>query len=70
VVSEWLFYVPRKQEVRLFVRDEGGIVVSRQFKGGAVAKKITRSNALFLSAAAQLNSETAIQYWDGFTQQN
>lgn len=66
VVSEWLFYVPRKQEVRLFVRDEKGIAVSRQFKGGAVAKKLTRSNALFLSVAAQLNSETAIQVLDWF----
>jgi len=59
VFTEWLFYVPRKQEVRLFVRDENGIVISREFKGDKATKKLTRPNALFLSVAAQFNSETA-----------
>ena len=60
IVSEWLFYAPRKQEVRLFVREEEKITVSREFKGGNVPKKLTRPNALFLSVAAQFNSETAV----------
>lgn len=61
VVTEWLFYSPRRQEVKLFVRDENGIQVSREFKGGNIAKKLTRPNALFLSVAAQFNSELAIK---------
>lgn len=59
VVSEWLFYSPRRQEVKLFVRDENGINISREFKGDKSTKKVTRPNALFLSVAAQFNSETA-----------
>lgn len=61
IVSEWLFYSPRAAEVRLFVREGNDILIGRDFKGGAVAKKATRPNALFLSTAAQLNSETAEQ---------
>ena len=60
VKTEWLFYAPRKGEVRLFVRDENEILISREFKGDKATKKLTRPNALFLSVAAQFNSETAI----------
>ena len=59
VITEWLFYSPRGKEVKLFVRDENGIKISREFQGDKSTKKVTRSNALFLSVAAQFNSETA-----------
>lgn len=59
VISEWLFYSPRGREAKLFVRDESGISISRNFKGGKSSKSLTRANALFISVAAQFNSETA-----------
>lgn len=66
VISEWLFYSPHKQEAKLFVRDEGEINVSRNFKVSRSAKISTRSNALFLSVATQFNSETAGDVIDWF----
>jgi len=59
VRSEWLFYVPATKEARLFVREGQEFKISRRFKGGA-SKTFTRPNALFLSVAAQFNSETAV----------
>ena len=59
VIAEWLFYSPRGREAKLFVRDETEIDVSRNFKGGKKSKSFTRPNALFISVAAQFNSETA-----------
>lgn len=61
VVTEWLFYSPRRQEVKLFVREGDEFQVSRAFKGGNITKKLTRPNALFLSVAAQFNNELAIK---------
>lgn len=61
VVTEWLFYSPRRQEVKFFVREEDEFRVSRAFKGGNITKKLTRPNALFLSVAAQFNNELAIK---------
>ena len=61
VVSEWLFHAPFGKEARLFIREENEIHLARAFKGGASSKNLTRPNALFLSVAAQFNSETARQ---------
>jgi AAA15 family ATPase/GTPase len=60
VVTEWLFYSPRRQEVKLFVREGDEFQVSGAFKGGNITKKLTHPNALFLSVAAQFNNELAI----------
>lgn len=60
IETEWLFYSPRGKEAKLFTRDETGISISREFKGGRASKSLTRPNALFISVAAQFNSETAI----------
>lgn len=61
VESEWLFYSPHGREAKLFVREGGEILPSRDFKKGQSSKLLTRSNALFLSVAAQFNSDTAIK---------
>lgn len=66
VVTEWLFYSPRGKEVKLFVRDQNGINISREFKGNKATKKVTRANALFISVSAQFNSETAIKVLSWF----
>lgn len=55
VVSEWLFYVPNKREAKIFVRERDSIKLSNVFKEGKGITDKTRSNALFLSVAAQFN---------------
>ncbi|MEH1801436.1 MAG: ATP-binding protein [Nostoc sp.] len=58
VVSEWLFYVPKIKETRLFERKLNKITVSKRFKADGIQQK-TRHNALFLSVSAQFNVEIA-----------
>ena len=59
VIAEWCFYSPKGKESRLFYRQEDEITTSRNFKGGARLKVLTRPNALFLSVATQFNNEIA-----------
>lgn len=61
VISEWLFYSPHGKEAELFIREENDIQPGRAFKGAQplITHKNTRSNALFLSVAAQFNVEIA-----------
>jgi len=64
VVSEWLFYVPKTRETRLFERfDNHPINLSKRFKADDIYPK-TRKNALFLSVAAQFNVEIAEKILD------
>ena len=65
VVSEWLFYVPKVRESKLFERDENGIKMSRVFKEGELIADKTRNNALFISVNAQFNGKisTSILRW-------
>lgn len=58
VVAEWLFFVPGPKEARLFERELDNIKVSdKWFKEGKGLEERTRSNALFLSVAAQFNGD-------------
>lgn len=73
VISEWLFYVPKTNQTRLFERVYDGNsrkikYLSKIFKGEDIYPK-TRSNALFLSVAAQFNVEIAERILDWFTKQ-
>jgi uncharacterized protein len=52
--SEWLYYVPKTRETRLFDRQEDKFDVAKVLKADGIAAK-TRSNALFLSVSAQFN---------------
>lgn len=58
VCKEWLFYVPKNQEARLFERTDNEIKLGSNFKkeGKDLIGK-TRKNALFLSVVAQFNGE-------------
>ena len=58
VVSEWLFYVPKLRETKLFERKMDNISVSKTYKADGIQQK-TRHNALFLSVSAQFNVEIA-----------
>jgi uncharacterized protein len=58
VISEWLFYVPKARETKLFERQLSDFEVSKTYKAEGVSQR-TRSNALFLSVSAQFNVEIA-----------
>lgn len=58
IISEWLFYTPKKRETRLFERDFDTIKASKIYDAEGIQKR-TRSNALFLSVSAQFNVEMA-----------
>ncbi|GGA08602.1 hypothetical protein CYANOKiyG1_21360 [Okeania sp. KiyG1] len=65
MVSEWLFYLPKVRETRLFERDENGIKMTKVFKEGELIADKTRNNALFLSVNGQFNGKisTSILRW-------
>jgi uncharacterized protein len=54
VKSEWLYYVPKTRETKLFDRQENKFNISKILNADGIASK-TRSNALFLSVSAQFN---------------
>jgi uncharacterized protein len=60
VVSEWLFYVPKQRETKLFERDNHDFSISKTYKADGIQEK-TRHNALFLSVSAQFNVKIAEQ---------
>jgi uncharacterized protein len=64
IVSEWLFYVPKTRETKLFVRQDNNFDISKVYKADSIAER-TRDNALFLSVSAQFNVEKseAILKW-------
>ncbi len=58
VVSEWLFYVPKQRETKLFERQLNNIELTKNYKADGIQQR-TRANALFLSVSAQFNVEIA-----------
>ncbi|MEB3293470.1 MAG: ATP-binding protein [Synechococcales bacterium] len=58
VISEWLYYIPKIRETKLFERQLDSIESSKTFNADGVQKR-TRSNALFLSVSAQFNVKIA-----------
>ncbi|OYD97322.1 abortive infection protein [Nostoc sp. 'Peltigera membranacea cyanobiont' 213] len=66
VVSEWLFYVPKSKETKLFERNLGKFSVSKTYKADGIQQK-TRHNALFLSVSAQFNVQIAEKILDWLT---
>ena len=60
ILSEWLFsQADSIRETRLFTREKDVIELTDAFKEGKGLETRTRSNALFLSVAAQFNGEIA-----------
>ena len=58
IVSEWLYYVPKVREIKLFERQINRFKISKTYKANVI-QKVTRDNALFLSVSAQFNVEIA-----------
>ena len=67
VRSEWLFELKKKQEKPLFLREEDGIDVSKNFKEGQDIEDKTRNNALFLAICDQFNGSISKQIMAWFT---
>jgi uncharacterized protein len=67
VMSEWLFYVPKIREVKLFIRDEKGIHISRIFKEGRGLESKTRDNVSFLSVVGQFNGTISMEVLSWFS---
>lgn len=68
VVSEWLFYVPKTRETKLFFRQDNNFDIAKAYKAEGIAAK-TRSNALFLSVSAQFNVDKSKSILDWLTYQ-
>jgi len=66
VVSEWLFYVPKLRETKLFERKLDKISFSKTYKADGIQER-TRHNALFLSVSAQFNVKMAEKILDWLT---
>lgn len=58
VISEWLFYVPKIREAKLFERKVSSIKISKKYDADGIQQR-TRNNALFLSVSAQFNVDIA-----------
>lgn len=59
IKAEWLFEAKKNKEKTLFLRQEGAIEVSREFKEGKDLEEKTRDNALFLAVCDQFNGPIA-----------
>jgi uncharacterized protein len=68
VVTEWLYYVPKTRETKLFTRELNDIKTSKSYGAEGVQQR-TRDNALFLSVSAQFNVAIATSILDWITQQ-
>jgi uncharacterized protein len=68
VRSEWLYYVPKTRETRLFDRQADKFDVAKVLKADGIAAK-TRNNALFLSVSAQFNVEKSESILDWLSYQ-
>lgn len=67
VESEWLFWVPTRQEARLFVREGKEIKTSKRFaKEAKGLQDKTRPDVLFLSVVAQFNGPIAMEILEWF----
>jgi len=58
IISEWLFYVPKQRETKLFKRQLNNIEITKTYNADGIQQR-TRANALFLSVSAQFNVEVA-----------
>ena len=69
VVEEWLYVYPKGKRQTWFVRRESDFTFGSKFKGeNETIRNLTRSNSLFLSAAAQNNHELLSPLYRWFSQ--
>ena len=59
IISEWLFFVRKQSEQKLFERRKDKISIGKHFPDGKGLDLKTRDNALFLSVATSFNGEVS-----------
>jgi uncharacterized protein len=67
IVSEWLYYIPKIRETKLFERKFNIIKSSKIYNADGIQQR-TRNNALFLSVSAQFNVELAEKILEWITE--
>ena len=70
IKTEWLYVAKKEQEKPLFLRENDGIEVHKDFKEGKGLEEKTRSNALFLAVCDQFNGSIAKQIFIWFVRFN
>jgi uncharacterized protein len=68
VVSEWLYYVPKARETKLFDRSNNSFDIAKIYKAEKISDR-TRDNALFLSVSAQFNVDKSESILNWLTHQ-
>jgi len=68
--AEWLFFTEKRKEKPLFVRENDGIQVFKNFKEGNLLEEKTRTNALFLTVADQFNGQISKKIMSWFNNFN
>ena len=64
--GEWLYIIKNDQEKILFIRNNEGIGVTKDFPEGNGKEEATAANRLFLSLVAQLNGKTSLSIMKWF----
>ncbi|OOV14434.1 ATP-binding protein [Deinococcus sp. LM3] len=67
IEEEWLYWTPKSHERRIFTRELDKIKGGEDFSEAQSLQKFLRSNALFLSVAAQFNSKIPTKIIDAFS---
>lgn len=67
ISEEWLYWVPKSHERRVFMRENDKITKSEDFPDALQLSRFLRSNALFLSVAAQFNATLPTKVLDAFS---
>lgn len=60
VHKEWLYFSPKRQETKLFIRENDSVILGSYFGEGKDLMSKTRPNALFLSVVAQFNGNISV----------
>lgn len=64
--GEWLYTIKNNREKLLFVRNNDGIGVTKDFSEGIGKEDFTAENRLFLSLVAQFNGKTSLSVMNWF----
>jgi len=71
VLSEWLYHIPKREEVNIFFREGQSVEVAPRLSGAAISRRLVRDemlkeNTLLLSLSAQFNDVIATKVVNWF----
>lgn len=70
ITKEWLFNIKKIKENTLFLRNQEGIFVHKNFTEGNGKEEVTNNNRLFISLVAQLGGKISKQILEWFSNCN